>query len=60
MRTRLTRIAVGLLAVAALTFGLPPNPAMAVNQVGCGNRTDFLLRRGPGPGVRGADLVTSD
>ncbi|MFY1655385.1 beta/gamma crystallin domain-containing protein [Solwaraspora sp. WMMB762] len=39
---RLTRIAVGLLAVAALTFGLPPNPAMAINQVGCGNRTDFL------------------
>lgn len=42
MRTSIKRIAAGLVAVAALTFGLPPNPAMAINPVACDGRTDFL------------------
>jgi|GEM_PF-1916904 len=42
MKLSLKKFAVGLLAVAALTLGLPASPAMAINRVGCGNRTDFL------------------
>ena len=43
MKMRLKKTAVGLLAVVALTFGLPASPALAINQVACGNRTDFLM-----------------
>lgn len=42
VKIRFKKIAVGLFAVAALTLGLPAGPAMAINSVSCGNRTDFL------------------
>ncbi|ROO58723.1 beta/gamma crystallin [Micromonospora sp. Llam0] len=42
MRLSFKKIAVGLMAVVALTFALPASPAMAINQVSCGSRTDFL------------------
>ncbi|MFY1633287.1 beta/gamma crystallin domain-containing protein [Solwaraspora sp. WMMB335] len=41
----IAKTAVGLMAVVALTFALPASPAMAINQVSCGDRTDFLKLR---------------
>jgi hypothetical protein len=38
----LKRLAVGVLAASALTFGLPASPAFAINTVSCDGRTDFL------------------
>ncbi|MEU4645397.1 beta/gamma crystallin domain-containing protein [Micromonospora sp. NPDC023814] len=42
LRKSLKRFAVGVLAAAALTFGLPASPAFAINTVACAGRTDFL------------------
>jgi len=45
----LKRLTIGVLAAAALTFGLPANPALAINTVWCDGRTDFVrmeLRQG--------------
>ncbi|MFV2017039.1 beta/gamma crystallin domain-containing protein [Micromonospora sp. LOL_023] len=42
MTLSLKKIAIGLMAVVAMTFGLPASPAMAISQVSCGSRNDFL------------------
>ncbi|ROO62724.1 beta/gamma crystallin [Micromonospora sp. Llam0] len=42
MKLNLRKVALGALAVLALTFVTPANPAYAINSVTCGNRTDFL------------------
>ncbi|MEU0154096.1 beta/gamma crystallin domain-containing protein [Micromonospora fulviviridis] len=38
----LKRFAAGVLAAAALTFGLPASPAFAINTVSCAGRDDFV------------------
>ncbi|WP_433118169.1 beta/gamma crystallin domain-containing protein [Micromonospora sp. CA-246542] len=42
MKTRVKKIALGAVAGLALTIALPASPALAINSVSCGTRTDFL------------------